>query len=161
VIAMVMRYDPFREVDRLTQQLANRLQESTGTMAMDAYRRGDELVVHFDLRGVDGSSIELTAEQSTVTVRAERRWSPEPNDQILAQERPQGTFARQLMLGEHLDTEHIEASYEDGVLTLQIPVAPAAKPRKIEVKATGQHREAIDVGATAGTDGGSAQDQTG
>jgi HSP20 family protein len=64
------------------------------------------------------------------------------------------------MLGEHLDTEHIEAAYEDGVLTLQIPVAPAAKPRKIEVKATGQHREAIDVGAAAGTDGGSAEDQT-
>jgi HSP20 family protein len=149
-ISMVMRYDPFREVDRLTQQLANRLQESTGAMAMDAYRRGDALFVHFDLPGVDASSIEVTAEQSTVTVRADRRWEQEPDDQVLAQERPQGSFARQLMLGEHLDTEHIEASYEDGVLTLEIPVAPAAKPKKIEVKATGQHREAIDVGASAG-----------
>ena len=105
-------------------------------MAMDAYRRGDALFVHFDLPGVDASSIEVTAEQSTVTVRADRRWEQQPDDQVLTQERPQGSFARQLMLGEHLDTDHIEASYEDGVLTLEIPVAPAAKPKKIEVKAT-------------------------
>lgn len=105
---MVMRFDPFREVDRLTQQFANRMQESAGTMAMDAYRRGDTVFVHFDLPGIDTDSIELTAEQDTVTVTAERRWSPEADDQILAQERPQGDFTRQLMLGEHLGTEHIE-----------------------------------------------------
>jgi HSP20 family protein len=150
---VVMRFDPFRDVDRLTQQLANRMQESSGTMAMDAYRRGDVVFVHFDLPGVDADSIELTAEQNTVTVGAERRWSPEADDQILAQERPQGGFTRPLMLGEHLDTEHIEAAYEDGVLTLQIPVAPAAKPRKIQVRGGGQSRETIDVEAASGGDG--------
>jgi HSP20 family protein len=150
-----MRFDPFRDVDRLTQQLANRMQESAGTMAMDAYRRGDTVFVHFDLPGVDAGSIELTAEQNTVTVGAERRWSPEQDDQIIAQERPQGSFTRQLMLGEHLDTENIEASYEDGVLTLQIPVAPAAKPRRIQVRG-GQARETIDVEATSGNDGDGA-----
>lgn len=147
---MVMRFDPFREVDRLTQQFANRMQESAGTMAMDAYRRGDTVFVHFDLPGIDTDSIELTAEQDTVTVTAERRWSPEADDQILAQERPQGDFTRQLMLGEHLGTEHIEATYEDGVLTLQIPVAPAAKPRRIEVRGTARTRETIDVEANPG-----------
>jgi HSP20 family protein len=153
---VVMRFDPFREVDRQMQQLANRMQESGGTMAMDAYRRGDSVFVHFDLPGVNTDSIELTAEQNTLMVRAERRWTPESEDQILAQERPQGTFMRQLMLGEHLDTEQIEASYEDGVLTVQLPVAPAAKARKIEVRSPGQRRGAIDVEASSGgsTDSG-------
>ena len=144
---VVMRFDPLREVDRQIQQLANRMQESSATMAMDAYRRGDTVFVHFDLPGVDAGSIELTAEQNTLTVRAERRWTPEPDDQILAQERPQGMFVRQLMLGEHLDTEHVEAAYEDGVLTLEVPVAPAAKPRRIDVRSSGQRRDAIDVDA--------------
>jgi HSP20 family protein len=152
VIPVVMRFDPFREVDRLTQQLANRMQDSASTMAMDAYRRGDTVFVHFDLPGVEADSIELTAEQNTVTVAAERRWSPESEDQILAQERPQGNFARQLMLGEHLDTEHIEATYEDGVLTLNVPVAPAAKPRRIEVRGGASGRETIDVEAMGGAE---------
>ena len=146
---MVMRYDPFREADRQMQQFLGRMQEASSTMAMDAYRRGDSLFVHFDLPGVDPGSIELTAEQNTLTVRADRRWTPEPDDQILAQERPQGTFTRQLMLGEHLDTQHVQAGYENGVLTIEIPIAPQAKPRKIEVQAGRQQsRGAIDVGAT-------------
>jgi HSP20 family protein len=150
VIVMVMRYDPFRDIDRQMQQLAGRMQEASSAMAMDAYRRGDSVFVHFDLPGVDADSIELTAEQNTLTVRAERRWTPESDDQILAQERPQGEFTRQLMLGEHLDTQQIQARYENGVLTVQVPVAPAAKPRKIEVQAGAQHRGSIDVGDTSG-----------
>ena len=151
-----MRFDPLREVDRQIQQLANRMQESSATMAMDAYRRGDTVFVHFDLPGINAGSIELTAEQNTLTVRAERRWRPEPDDQILAQERPQGMFVRQLMLGEHLDTEHVEAAYEDGVLTLEVPVAPAAKPRRIDVRSSGPRRDAIDVDANpSGGDGNS------
>jgi HSP20 family protein len=157
VIVVVMRYDPFRDVDRQIQQLASRMQESSATMAMDAYRRGDTVFVHFDLPGVDARSIELTAEQNTLTVRAERRWTPDPEDQLLAQERPQGSFTRQLMLGEHLDTEHIEAAYEDGVLTVEVPVAPAAKPRKIEIRGSGQQREAIDVEAKAGGPDGNGE----
>ena len=128
---MVMRYDPFREADRQMQQLLGRMQEASSAMAMDAYRRGDSLFIHFDLPGVDPRSIELTAEQNTLTVRADRRWTPEADDQILAQERPQGTFTRQLMLGEHLDTQHVQAAYEDGVLTIEVPIAPQAKPRKM------------------------------
>ena len=146
---MVMRYDPFRDIDRQMQQLAGRLQDTSSPMAMDAYRRGDSVFVHFDLPGVDAGSIELTAEQNTLTVRAERRWTPESDDQILAQERPQGVFTRQLMLGEHLDAQQIQAGYEDGVLTIEVPVAPEAKPRKIEVRSTGQHRGAIDVEASS------------
>lgn len=146
---MVMRYDPFREADRQMQQLLGRMQEANSTMAMDAYRRGDSLFVHFDLPGVDPGSIELTAEQNTLTVRADRRWDPEADDQILAQERPQGTFTRQLMLGEHLDTQHVRAAYEDGVLTIEIPIAPQAKPRKIEVRAGRQRQGAIDVEGTS------------
>jgi HSP20 family protein len=151
VIVVVMRFDPFREVDRQMQQLATRMQDTSSTMAMDAYRRGDSVFIHFDLPGVDPGSIELTAEQNTLTVRAERRWEADPEDQMLAQERPQGLFTRQLMLGEHLDTQHIEAAYENGVLTIQVPVAPAAKPRKIEVRASGQHQGAIDVASDGGT----------
>src|SRR4051794_17950207 len=149
VITVVMRYDPFREADRQMQQLLGRMQEANSTMAMDAYRRGDSLFVHFDLPGVDPGSIELTAEQNTLTVRADRRWDPEADDQILAQERPQGTFTRQLMLGEHLDTQHVRAAYEEGVLTIEIPIAPQAKPRKIEVRAGRQRQEAIDVEGTS------------
>ena len=141
---MVMRYDPFSQVDRLTQQLAGRLQETGGTMAMDAYRRGDEVIVHFDLPGVTADSIEITVEQSTLTVHAERRWEPEADDQLIATERQQGGFSRQLMLGEHLDVGKVAANYEDGVLTLTIPVAPAAQPRKIQVRG-GSHAEALDV----------------
>lgn len=145
---MVMRFDPFSEADRLTQQLAGRLHDTGGTMAMDAYRRGDEVLVHFDVPGVTADSIELTVEQNTLTVRADRRWEPEPDDQLLAQERRQGAFARQLMLGEHLDVEKVEATYEDGVLTLSIPVTPAAQPRKIQVRGvSGGHADAIEVEA--------------
>ncbi len=152
---MVMRFDPYRDLDRLAQQLAGKIQEPSGSMAMDAYRRGDEVLVHFDLPGVDPQTIEITAEHNTLTVRAERRWDSEADDALIAQERPQGLFVRQLMLGEELDTEKIDAAYEAGVLTLTIPVAPAAKPRKIEVRATASnHSQAIDVEAEGTSDGG-------
>jgi HSP20 family protein len=143
---VVMRFDAFRDIDRLTQQLAGRLQESVTPMAMDAYRRGDRIFLHFDLPGVDPGSIEVSTEQNTLTVRAERWWKPKPDDQVIAQERSQGALARQLMLAEHLDTENIDATYNDGVLTLTVPMAPSAKPRRIEVQA-GQSKgsKAIDV----------------
>jgi HSP20 family protein len=146
---MVMRFDPFGDVDRLTRQLVDRVKDSSSIVAMDAYRRGDEIIVHFDLPGVDSDSIEVTAERNTVTVRASREWQRESEDQVLAQERPQGSFVRQLMLGEHLDTGQVEATYEDGVLTLRVPVAPEAKPRKIEVRGSRQ-QEALTVGASDG-----------
>ena len=148
---MVMRFDPYRDLDRLAQQLAGSMRETSTSVPMDAYRRGDQVFVHFDLPGVDTGSIDVTAEHNTLTVRAERRWQPEEDDVLIARERPQGVFVRQLMLGDELDTQQIEASYEDGVLTLSLPVSSAAKPRKIEVRGSGKsgHAEAIDVDAAS------------
>jgi HSP20 family protein len=145
---MVMRFDPFGEVDRLTQQLAAAAGASSAVMPMDAYRRDDAVFVHFDLPGVDPSTIDVTAEQSTLTVEAERRWDRRDDDQIIAHERPEGRFARQLLLGDHLALDDVEATYEDGVLTLRIPVADVAKPRRIEVRGGAPERTAIDVEAT-------------
>ncbi|MGW1809278.1 Hsp20/alpha crystallin family protein [Streptomyces sp. NPDC002078] len=129
---MLMRTDPFRDFDRLTQQLFG---EATrpAAMPMDAYRSGDDFLVHFDLPGIDPESIELDVERNVLNVRAERR-NPAPEDaEMLVAERPSGTFTRQLFLGDTLDTDRIDASYEAGVLTLRIPVAEAAKPRRIQI----------------------------
>jgi len=131
-----MRTDPFREFDRLTQQVFG----APGTwsrpvaMPMDAYRSGDEYVVHFDLPGVDPEAIDLDVERNVLTVKAERR-PVERGDNIEMQvaERPLGVFSRQLFLGEALDADRISAQYEQGVLTLRIPVAEKAKPRKIAI----------------------------
>ncbi|HVL83963.1 MAG TPA: Hsp20/alpha crystallin family protein [Pseudonocardia sp.] len=135
---MLMRTDPFRELDRLTQQVFG--QQGTwsrpAVMPMEAYRQGEEFVVHFDLPGVDPASIDLNVERNTLTVKAERGPSTSGDgvDAVIA-ERPYGVFTRQLFLGETLDTDRIEARYDAGVLTLHIPVAEQAKPRKIEVSA--------------------------
>jgi HSP20 family protein len=134
---MLMRTDPFRELDRLTQQM---LGSGTGTwsrptaMPMDAYRAGEQFVVLFDLPGVDPEAIDLDVERNVLTVKAERRPAV-TGEQVEMQvaERPLGVFSRQLFLGETLDTEHIEAGYEAGVLTLRIPIAEKAKPRKIAI----------------------------
>ena len=116
-------------------------------MPMDAYRHGDEFVVHFDLPGIDASSIELTVEKNVLSVSAQRAWQPGENDQIIASERPHGTFTRQLFLGEGLDADHVDAGYENGVLTVTIPVSERAKPRKVEINAGGQ-RQAISAGTS-------------
>ena len=134
---MLMRTDPFRELDRLTQQLVG---NNAGTwsrptaMPMDAYRDGDRFVVAFDLPGVSPEAIELDVERNVLTVKAERR-PVVTGDQVEMQvaERPLGVFSRQLFLGDTLDTENIEAGYEAGVLTLRIPIAERAKPRKIAI----------------------------
>ncbi|MEV5429671.1 Hsp20/alpha crystallin family protein [Streptomyces sp. NPDC052701] len=128
---MLMRTDPFRDLDRLAQQVFGSTRPSA--MAMDAYRSGDEFVVHFDLPGIDPESIELDVERNVLNVRAERT-SPAPEgSELLVAERPTGTFTRQLFLGDTLDTERIEAAYDAGVLTLRIPVAEQAKPRRIQI----------------------------
>ena len=134
---MLMRTDPFRELDRLSQQV---LSNTPGTwsrptaMPMDAYRVGDEFVVAFDLPGVAPDAIELDVERNVLTVKAERRpVSTDEQVEMQVAERPLGVFSRQLFLGDTLDTEHIDASYDAGVLTLRIPVAEQAKPRKIAI----------------------------
>ncbi|BCL20736.1 Hsp20/alpha crystallin family protein [Streptomyces tuirus] len=130
---MLMRTDPFRELDRLTQQVFGPATSRPSAMAMDAYRSGDDFFVHFDLPGIDPETIELDVERNVLNVRAERR-SPAPEGaEPLVAERPTGTFTRQLFLGDTLDTERIDASYESGVLTLRIPVAEQAKPRRIQI----------------------------
>ncbi len=146
---MLMRSDPFRELDRLTQQ-AFGTRARPAVMPMDAYRQGDSFVVHFDLPGVDPSSIALTVEKNTLTVSAERQWQPAEDHQVIASERPQGNFSRQLFLGEGLDTERVEATYDGGVLTVSIPVAEQAKARKVEISSGGGgEAKAIDTGATS------------
>ena len=138
---MLMRTDPFRELDRLTQQVFGRPGTwSLGTWSrpspvpMEAHRRGDEFVVQFDLPGVDPGSIDLHVEQSTLTVKAERRPSVTGKDvETVVSERPYGVFSRQLFLGDTLDAEHIDAHYDAGVLTVKIPVAEQAKPRRIQI----------------------------
>ena len=143
---MLMRTDPFRELDRLSQQVfgGNGTLARPAVMPMDAWRDGDIFHVEFDLPGVDPGSIDLDVERNVVTVKAER--PPRASDaELLAAERPRGVFSRQLVLGDNLDTERITASYDAGVLTLQIPVAEQAKPRKISISSTGEQRQAINA----------------
>ncbi|MEU6539419.1 Hsp20/alpha crystallin family protein [Streptomyces sp. NPDC047000] len=128
---MLMRTDPFREFDRLAQQVMGAARPAA--MMMDAYRAGDDFIVHFDLPGIDPETIDLDVERNVLNVHAERR-NPAPKDaEMIVAERPTGVFSRQLFLGDTLDTERIDASYEAGVLTLRIPVAEQAKPRKIQI----------------------------
>jgi HSP20 family protein len=131
---MLMRTDPFRELDRLTQQVfgTQGTPARPSVMPMDAWRDGDIFVVEFDLPGVAPDSIDLDVERNVVTVRAERP-AADGNTEFVASERPRGVFSRQLILGDTLDTDRIDAGYDAGVLTLKIPVAERAKPRKISV----------------------------
>ena len=147
---MLMRFDPLREFDRLTQEGAPQRARS---FPMDAYRRGDQFIVHFDLPGVDPGSIDLTTEQNVLTVRAERRFETQEGDEVIVSERPQGTYTRQLLLGDGLDAERIEAQYEGGVLSVAIPVAERAKPRRIEVTQSGDGPRTIEGTATSGQEG--------
>ena len=139
---MLMRTDPFRDLDRLAQQVLG-TPSRPAAMPIDAYRSGDEFVVEFDLPGVDAGSIELTVEKNVLTVHAERRRSHLQGVELLVGERPQGTFSRQLFLGDSLDTDRIDANYGDGVLTLRLPVADKAKPRRVTINVADQAQTAI------------------
>ncbi|MEV7931175.1 Hsp20/alpha crystallin family protein [Kitasatospora sp. NPDC088779] len=141
---MLLRTDPFRELDRLTQQFLN----TTGTwsrptpMPLDAYRAGDEYVICFDLPGVDPDAIDIDIERNMVTVKAERRPRREgEGTKWELSERPLGVFSRQVMLSDTLDPAGITADYDAGVLTLKIPVAEKAKPRKIEISHSGSRKQ--------------------
>ena len=146
---MLMRTDPFRELDRLTQQVFG---NTPGTwsrptaMPMDAWRAGDTFVVAFDLPGVDPAAIELNVERNVLSVKAERRpITVGENVEMQVAERPLGVYSRQLFLGDTLDAERIGAVYESGVLTLRIPIAEKAKPRKITIEAKDGDRREIDA----------------
>lgn len=142
---MLMRTDPFRELDRVAAQLLGTV---TGTaahpnpMPMDAFREGEQFVVCFDLPGISLEAIDLDIERNVLTVKAERRPAQLGEDvEMQVSERPVGVFSRQLFLGETLDVEHIAADYRGGVLTLRIPIAPSAKPRRIEITGADEPRQ--------------------
>jgi HSP20 family protein len=130
---MLMRFDPFREADRLADQALAALRARSGPMAMDAYRRGDEVRIQVDLPGVDPSTIDLVVEKNVLSVTAERRPTYGADDEVVLAERSYGQLSRQLFLGEGLDPDRVAARYEDGVLTVTIPVAEQARPRRVEI----------------------------
>jgi HSP20 family protein len=138
---MLMRTDPFRELDRLTQQVfgAQGTAARPSVMPMDAWRDGDNFVVELDMPGVSPDSIDLDVERNVVTVRAERTGRKD-DVEMLAAERPRGVFSRHLVVGDNLDTDKITANYDAGVLRLQIPVAEKSKPRKINISGGNDHQ---------------------
>jgi HSP20 family protein len=139
---MLMRTDPFRDLDRWTQQVLGTAARPA-VMPMDAWRDGDEFVVEFDLPGAKADSLDLDVDRNVLTVRAERP-GLDQNREMVSAERPRGVFSRQLFLGDNLDTDNIQASYQDGVLRLTIPVAEKAKPRRIKV-ASSHEKTPIDA----------------
>jgi HSP20 family protein len=144
---LIRTTDPFRDFDRLTQQLLGTTLGTTNrpaVMPMDAWREGDVFNLEFDLPGVSPESIDLDVERNVLTVRAERV-ARNGDWEMLASERPTGVFSRQLVLGDNLDLDKIEAVYEGGVLRLRVPVAEKAKPRKIEVTTGDSGRQAIEA----------------
>lgn len=137
---MANRFDPFRDMDRLAEQLLGSARNAV-TMPMDLYRSGDHYVLHVDLPGVDPGSVDVSVEGRSLTIQARRTARPEGEVQWLANERSVGTYARQLTIGDGLALDNIEATYTDGVLTLTIPVSERAKPRRIQVtRAESQQR---------------------
>lgn len=136
---MLMRTDPFRELDRLTEQVFGTTTRPA-VMPMDAWRHGDEFVVEFDLPGVKAENVDLDVERNVLTVKAERPITDTQDTELVAAERPRGVFSRQLILGDNLDTDQVKAEYDAGVLRLTIPVSEKAKPRKIEVASNGQRQ---------------------
>ena len=145
----LMRFDPFRELDRLSEQvMGGRVPR---TMPMEAWRRKDEFYVHIDLPGIDKDDVDLTVERNVVSIRAERRPAREEGDEVIVDERPHGIFTRQLFLGDNLDAKKLSADYDRGVLMLTIPVAEESKPRRVQLGAQ-QQQELQDSGSESAAD---------
>lgn len=137
---LIRTADPFRDLDRLTQQVLGTTNRPA-VMPMDAWRESDEFVIEFDLPGVAAESIDLDVERNVLTVRAERL-ARNGDWEMLSAERPRGMFSRQLVLGDNLDLAKIQANYEGGVLRLRVPVAEQAKPRKIQINSGSEAQHA-------------------
>ena len=152
---MLMRTDPFRELDRVAQQVFGTTARPAA-MPIDAYRKGEDFVVLFDLPGVDPTSIDLTVERNVLSVHAERRRPGDDDVELVIGERPIGSFSRQLFLAETLDTERLQADYTDGVLRLRLPVKEQAKPRRVDITTTASSPTSIDA---TSSDNPSANDQ--
>jgi HSP20 family protein len=144
---MLMRTDPFRELDRVAQQVFGTAARPAA-MPIDAYRKGDQFVVMFDLPGIDPASINLTVERNVLSVHAERQRATDDEVELLIGERPHGTFSRQLFLAETLDADRIEADYTDGVLRLLIPVKEQAKPRRVDIAVGAKRSASIETGTS-------------
>src|SRR5687768_11695109 len=144
VATMLVRFDPFRDFDRLWDSVNAATPRS---IPMNAIRRGDSLHLAFDLPGFTAEDVDLTVERNQLTLTANRRWEKQEGEEWLVAERPAGTFRRQLLLGDNLDTDHLEARFHDGVLEVTIPVAEAAKPRKVQI--SGDGNAAIEATSTA------------
>jgi HSP20 family protein len=125
----MMRFDPFREIDRLTQPIWN----ARSSVPLDVYRKGETFVVRVDLPGIDPASLDLTIERNVLSIKAERSWTPAEGVEVMIAERPQGRFTRRLFLSDGLAADKVNAQYDNGVLTVTVPVADSAKSRKIEV----------------------------
>jgi HSP20 family protein len=145
---MLVRFDPFREFDRITEQFDQVWRRASAGVPMNAVRRDKQVVVSFDLPGVDPDAIDLTVERDVLTVSATRDLHRGDGDEVLANERPVGTFTRRILLGESLDTSKLDASYDKGVLTVSIPVAEQAQPRKVRVAVGPSASGAIEATTT-------------
>ncbi len=142
---MFVRYDPFRQLDRLSRDLNGfHPARPRHWMPMDAVQHGNTVELRFDLPGVSPDSVDVTVERQVLTVRADRSWTPADGDTVIARERAQGQVSRQVTLAETLDTDHLEAHFDGGVLTVVIPVAEQAKARKVEIH-TGSQPEAVNA----------------
>ena len=142
---MSISYDPFHHLDELRDQLISG-GRTPRSFPMDAYRRGEEFLVHLDLPGINPETVEVTVENQVLTISLERRFEQREGDEIIVSERPQGRFSRQLRLGSTIDTDRIAASYQDGVLTITLPVSERARPRQVPVGRGGPAQ--IEEGAT-------------
>ncbi len=136
----LVRTDPFRELDRLAEWVFS-TPTRPAALRMDAYRKDDWFYVDFDIPGIAPEDIDVTVERNVLTVRAERRDPDDQGVQVIASERPRGTFTRQVFLSDTLDTDKLEADYENGVLRVRIPVREAAKPRRISIGTRNERHE--------------------
>jgi HSP20 family protein len=144
----MMQTDPFRDFDTLFNRVAGRRTDLAGVMPMDAFRRGSDVWVHIDLPGVKSDSLDITVERNVLTIAAERDWQRQDGDQSYFGERYRGSFRRQIQLGDGLALDQLEADLHDGVLTIRIPVAEQAKPRKVQVGQRSSEPEAIETSST-------------
>ncbi len=140
---MLLRWDPFREMDRTFEELAGRA--GTASLPFDAVRRGDSVVVSVDVPGVRAEDLDLTVERNVLTLKVERQPDRREGDEVLASERRFGTVTRQLVLGDNLDTSTVSADHRDGVLTITIPMAETAKPRKVSISSSPVEAHAIEA----------------
>ena len=140
---MAMNFDPFRDLDRVTSALMD-FRQGPRLMPMDLYREGDTYVLSADLPGLDPGSVDIDVDGQLLTIRAERTLANHTGVKWLTRERQEGSFLRQINLGQGIDVEQISANYANGVLSVTLPVTEKAKPRRIEVS-TGSEEHMLTV----------------